>query len=464
MVMGNGIKVVGVDGCEPNSQDSLSRQAYQPSPLAHMNRNRLTLLRPATLLLVPALAFFLAACDTADPAPQNDVVIQGMVTSTGGHAEQPTEGHAVRGATVTAVSIGADGQVQTLPGEVTTDAEGRYTITTTATADPIRLTAETADGFRGATLIEGQAGLATGTVTAAPMNLQSTAGADAFVSARQQYPHVSAADAMLMVSDRTSQAIHDGHATVDAVGHSMAAAVEAETRFAMHADGAAATEAQIDDMRADRRAAYGTFRTQIGAATTADDRHLAIEAFQDAYAESFTGAGLTRTHAAHATAAGAGAGARFSTAGPQGEFGVTYPGRVASGLTMSAAIEDEFQAAGASATTMSGLADARTAFSTSLRGATTQQQMDDAYTTYRQAVRNAIVAETNLPGATVDAAFDATASARTALDTSVAGATDATGIANAYAAYYPAATAAAETALGAEAGFAASSISMLGVH
>lgn len=146
-----------------------------------------------SVLLVVGLA--LMGCDSngGGNGGGNTTTVSGTVTdnnSSGSSSSNVATTKAssqdgVEGATVTAVSVGADGSTQTLEGTATTDASGEFTITVEGegASNVIRLNAEGDNGFSSSVIVQvdGQ-----GQVEAQPMTAETAAEANVYVAAKSE--------------------------------------------------------------------------------------------------------------------------------------------------------------------------------------------------------------------------------------------------------------------------------------
>lgn len=401
-----------------------------------------------------SLVGLVSACDSTTAVdPVDEVTVRGTVTDAAGFGEDGTW-QGIEGASVTAYAVGADGQLQPLEGEATTDADGRYTLTTAYTERPIRIEAVSADDAdeRFATVIE-SGGATNGTVDAAPMTAQSTVQADVYDRLLATDSDASIADVHALVGEGAATSVASGATTVDNLATAVQSGVEAERAFAMSEAGGGISAGAADDARTARDRAYTDFRTQAATATTPEARRDAEDAFVDAYVRGYEASGLTPMQQAHASATGAAATTRFAgTTDADAGFATAHRGRSLAALSTSYGIEDEFRTAGATDESLGALEQARTAHHDALRGATTDQQFADANRAYQDAVSTGLATHGGFTAAQIDDAFAATTAARGDLDTGVAGAADAAGVAESYGAYYPAAADAAHTSLGGAAG------------
>jgi hypothetical protein len=416
--------------------------------------------RLPALALTFGLLLLTAACDTADLEPFGQVTVQGTVSESLDYSSEP-EG--VSDAEVSAYAFNADGSLQALGSTVTTDAQGRYTLTVQGTDRPVRIQAtaagETEAGY--ATTIEA-GGARGGTVRAAPMTSESRAQAHVHAQAIVNSPQFSVADALALVSGHTAASIDGGATTLEHVAASARSALDAETAWMAHAQGGNLGASAAEQARLARIDAYADFRTAIHAAANENQRREAVEAFYLDYNRAYAGAGASELQQAHAASVAARASQRFvGTADATGRFSTTLRANLRAALAAAHAVEEEFRASGASQTRLNALAQARTDYMAARGAATSAQHVIEANVAYRNAVRAELAAESGLSTAQIDAAFAATLAARAALDTAVQGAAHAQAVADAHATFFPAAVEAAQASLGMEQSFGANIVGTL---
>lgn len=407
----------------------------------------------AALAALLVAGLFASGCDAVAPA---EVTIQGSVTTQVAH---DTDGAPVEDATVRSREVRNDGTQRPMEGEATTDAQGRYTLVTETTATPVILEA-TWGNQRAAVAIEAGAATAS-TLHAPPMTGETTAQADVFVEARARSARVTVADAAAHVGARAAAAIRQGTTTAAQVGSAVAASAEAEARVALHADGGGMTQAALEAVQRHRANAYTQLRAQMRAATTVEARRAAVQAFLEAYAAAYAAAGVAVRQQAQIALAAAAAAQRFAGAHAAAAFATYQRAELFAALKLARAVEAEFQAAGATQARLQALAQARAALLAAMHAATTAQARAAALAEYRATVRTHFIEQTGRPASEIDAAFAATAAARTALNAAVLGAATGEAVANAYVTYFAAARQAAEGELIAAARWSARAIVLL---
>lgn len=408
-------------------------------------------------------------CDstTNDPDPEpGAATYTGQVTSDEGYASRgatrssASNAGPVEGAVVTAFAVTADGQLRPLQGRATTNAEGRFSLETDGTTGAVVLAAEKAD-FESSALIE--SGVASsGTVTVPPMNEESHAEAEVYIGTRAASPEVQVADVVAYVSARTAADLEAGTTTTTAVAAAVAAAVEAEAAFLQTEEGGDASEAEVSQAEERRSRGYATFRASITSATTAEARTNAVQAFEEAYAQAYAEGDVTASQQAEASQAGARAAVRFSGSS-SASFGTVQQARLNAALATALAVEEEFEAAGASSGRLSALAQARASFVAAIRAAASAEAIAQAEAAYVSTVRTELAAEADVSTVALTSAEATTAVAETALDASVQTAASAQAVAEAYATFFVAARTAVEAALGADAALAVKVVTLLSV-
>lgn len=420
----------------------------------NFHRTYLFALSLGLLMLVGA-----TGCDSSDPDPTSDeVTINGRVTSDAGYDSEDEARAAgpVEGATVTAVAVDASGQTSPLQGSATTDADGEFSLETDGTSNVVVVMAE-AEGFRSSALVE--AGAATdGAVTAPPMTAESHAEAEVYVEARSRSQQVHVADAVAHVTARTAAEIESDAATTADVAAALAAAVEAEAHYLRHDDGGDASAEEVEESREYRRTRFATFRASVASATSAAARAAAVRAFEEAYANAYAESGLTMSHQAEASQAGARAAVQFSGSS---EFATTQQARLYAALATALAAEQAFEANGAASTRLDALAEARADLVAAIRAATSASAVAAAQVEYVTNVRTELAAEADLSATVIESAFAAMSAAETTLDASVEAASSAEAVAEAYVAYFGDAREVVEELLGADAALAVQVIVLL---
>lgn len=423
---------------------------------AHRNPSR-------TLVVLVTLLFVAVGCDSNDPdiSATGDATFTGRVTSDEGYVTGSANRSAagpVRGAVVTAAAVSANGQTRLLQGQATTDAEGRFSLDADGSAGVVVLMAEQAD-FRSSVLIEA-GGAASGSVMAPPMTAESHAEADVYVAARTRSQRVKPADAVAYVSARTAAEIESGATSASDVAASVAAAAEAEAAYLRTDEGGETSGNTVEEGQAERTRGYASFRTRITSAMSVEARTAAVQAFEDAYARAYAEAGVTASHQAQASRAGARAAVTFSGSS-DARFATQQQARLYAALATAFAVEEEFRAAGAASSRVSALAQARAALAASIRAAATAEALAQAEAAYEAAVRTELTAEADVSAAALASADTATTAANATLDASVQAAATAEAVAQAYATFFASARTAAETVLGTDAAFAVKVVALL---
>lgn len=432
--------------------------------LSTINLNRLHSGRFSGSLLL-ALFFVLmvaiSGCDSSDSS-SDEVTFEGRVIQSADRGGDNGEG--VADARVTAWVYSGSG-LQALPGEATTNAEGHFTLTTSGTAASVVLRAET-DDMEASALVEPNVAVS-GTVRVPPMTRKSTMQAEAYADARSSSNQVHAFDAIVYVDATTAAALEGGTTDIENVGDAVAASVDAEVAYATHAQGGGATDAQVQATLTTRTSAASQYRAALVAATTASARAQARAAFEEAYVTAYSQADLSYSAQAQAALTNARAAARFSgELSTESGFAASRQAQVLAAHSVALAVEQEFEAAGASQARLSALAQARASFVAAVRAAASAQAIAEAYASYRTAVSVELAGETALNTSVIQAAFAATTTARAALEGSVTAAVNVQVIAGAFVTFFTTVREATEVSfgLGVEGAWAARVVALLSVH
>ena len=390
-----------------------------------------------SLLVAALLAAPLAGCDST--GADDEITIRGRVTddATSGAVSGP-----IAGATVAVAEVETDGDLTALEGEVTTDADGAFTLNTSGTERVVLVTA-TQGTFRTRSLIE-EDGATTGTVSAPTLTAETDAEAAVYLAGRPTDARATVADVAFYVTREVAGRINGGADTATDVALAIEAALEAEAEYADRR-GAGGDRSDAVDLRNE---AYGTFRAAVFAASTTTAGAAARLAFEQDYAGALADAGASADAQAGAGLAASRATARFSSDLSSGTaFDLVRQARLQAALAGALSVEAAFSEAGAS-TRLSALADAREQLVTDLASALTAGAILDAETAYRAAVRAELAAETGLPAGDLEDAEAATSTALAAMEASIATATSAEFVGEAVATFHSAARAAVTAALG----------------
>lgn len=244
-------------------------------------------------LVVPALLLlFTAACGESNG------------TSTGTIRGQMTDGNApafapVSGAAMTAFKVEANGSLTALSDTVTTDVDGRYELTVTfegSSISDVIVQGDTngdasadASAIVSATLTDG------GTVTAPPIDGETTAESEVFLSA-----HVSgswdasgAANSSAVLRERIDASVAatlDVAADVEECGRAIALGLQA--RAAMMAQ-AGVSSSEVSALLQAELEAQTTLDAALDAAGNGGDVQAAVQAYGEAMIEAWSDAGMS---------------------------------------------------------------------------------------------------------------------------------------------------------------------------
>ncbi len=387
-------------------------------------------------LAVALVASPLAGCDSN--GADDEITIRGRVT------DDPSSGFAlgpIAGATVAAAEVESDGDLTPLEGEVTSDADGAFSLTTAGSERVVLVTAVQGD-FRTRSLIE-EGGATTGTVSAPTLTAETDAEAAVYLAGRPRDSRATVADVAFYVTREVAGRINGGADTASDVALAIDAALEAEAEYA----GRNSAGGDLSDATELRNDAYGAFRTALFAASNTTDGADARVDFETEYAGALTEVGGSTNAQAGAGLAASRAMARFSAdLSSGGAFDLVRQARLYAAIAGALAVESAFSDAGTARLT--ALAEAREQLIADLGAALTAGAILDAEQAYRAAVRTELAAETGLSTGDIEDAEDATAVALAALETSITTATTAELVGEAVSTFHAAARAAIATSLG----------------
>ena len=326
----------------------------------------------------------------------------------------------VEGATVTAVSVGADGTTRALEGEATTDANGEFTITLEGerVSDVIRLNADRDNDFSSSVVVQvdGQ-----NQVDAQPMTAETAAEANVYVEAKGEDEASShdegttAADVALYVNADAAAHINAGQTSAADVAASIASTVEAESQTNANADGGASADAVAET----KTSLYTELQSNLAAASSADARAQAVTEFENGMANLYAEAGGSEESQAESRQTGTSVMIEFSAeASSQAELGLRQQAELLRAEATARAEEALFEAQGATDATLDALVDARQQLTADIRAAGSVDAMVEAHSAYETEVKAQMEstfgvsseviasAETAIQG-TVDALFSA---------------------------------------------------------
>jgi hypothetical protein len=401
-------------------------------------------LRGAATAGILSLALVLGACDTATDSDVDGraVVLEGRVTAADGYGKS---GSSVDGATVTAASVGADGQLAVHTEQTSTNAEGRFELGVTAMSDVLVVSATSANiETRALVDIGAESG---SRVRVMPLTIESTVEADTYVESRESgHSHVTTADVAFQVNTNAAGNVRSGGATTAHLASAIASSVAASYEYALRSGTYA--EAEINGARDRQRAAFARFQQDLHAAANATAEQAALDAFAEAMVEAWSDAGIELSAQAKARAAGVSAVVNLASSLQSAtRFEVRKQAMYLAALAKSLAVEAELQAAGASNTTITALRNARTEMLTSIRAAASASALDSAWAGFRTQAEVGLAASTDLTHAQIEAAHSAITAARSVLDTSLTLAGSAAAVADAYVTFETAASTALTTSL-----------------
>jgi hypothetical protein len=391
-----------------------------------------------------SLALVLGACDTST-APGTDgrpVTLEGRVTTADGYGKS---GSSVEGATVTAASVGANGQLAVHSEEASTNADGQFELGVTAVSDVLVVSATNATTESRALV---DIGAVTGNrVRVMPLTVESTVEADTYVETQENgHSHVTSADVALHVNTNAAANVRSGAATTAHLASAIASSVAASYEYALRTG--AYAEAEVGNARDRQRAAFAQFQQDLYATANASAERAAFDAFAEAMVDAWSDAGIELSAQAKARAAGVSAVVNLATSLQSAtRFEVRKQAMYLAALAKSLAVEAEFQAAGASGATITALREARAQMLADIRAAASANALNNAWAGFRAEAETGLAASTDLTHSQVQSALSAVGTARSALDATLALAASAGAVADAYVTFETAANAALSSSL-----------------
>jgi hypothetical protein len=420
-------------------------------------------LLPAALSVLLIIGLPLMGCDSGGGGAnggEESATVSGRVTDNNASgsnsattaASKASSQDAVEGATVTAVSVEADGTTRPLEGEATTDANGEFTITVRGegASDVVRLNADGDGDFSSGVIVQvdGQ-----GQVEAQPMTAETKAEANVYVESKSEddasshEDGVTAADVAMSVNAEAAADINAGQTSTTDVASAIASSVEAGGQMNGNADGGASAGAVAQT----KTTLYAELQSSLAAATSAEARAQAVTAFENGMANLYVEAGGSEESQAKSRQTSTSVMIEFSAEASSGaELGLRRQAELLRAAATARAEEAIFEAQGASEATLDALVQARQQLKADIRAAGSVSAMVDAHSTYQAEVKTQMesafglsttaitTAETEIQG-TADVLFSALADIGGVLKGAVEAAV------NAYSSFYTNAQAAAKT-------------------
>ncbi len=352
-----------------------------------------------TLAIAGTLAWFATGCDTGTGALSDEeaVTVSGRVTDSENmsesrdKAEQPLQMQSrtgVEGAVVTAVAVHADGTLSELDGEATTDADGEFTLTAEGegATGKVRVFANGDGDFESSAIVSvnGES-----SVDARPMTAESHAEAEIYLKAKAEdgfdsfNEGVSAADVSVLVNPDVAVEVNAGAQSAADLGAAIANAVKAQVAF----NGKSEAGIDMAAVNVEKSETYARLQSDLAAAADAEARTRALEVFEVHYLNVFVEAGAdAQTQAKfHQTGLGMLV-AAGNQANGNAELGLRKQAELILGQATAIAIEAEFEANGASESTLEALAEARAELVADIRAATSVEEILEAKSEYKEKV------------------------------------------------------------------------------
>jgi len=419
-------------------------------------------------LVLLAFALIAIGCDSGGGSEFADSAsISGSVTEDSGYAKAA----AVEGAVVSATSVDANGDVTEHPDTAIVSAEGRYTIQIENPGAYVVLTAE-GEGFSSAVVhfrnreVEAS--------TAAPMNQESAAEADVFMSSRVNasaalrelaYPRIAA-----YVDARVAAALRSGGATARAIAEILVEGQESEDSYVENRDpDGEPDDRPIDDRRARDEEATLNLQAALDAAASVSERREALSDFAEIFATGYSAAGVSTVTSAEAMEAGYAAqvsAAADASVSADVVSALRMRADLFVGIATTVAVRASLVAGDATADALAAFDVASETFLAALAEAESTNDVALAYDAFGEVVDVQVAATLGLDVALVATARAATDTARTALEVAIDAAASGVAIAAAYQTYFTAAQAAASAALSAssKASIGAEVVALMSLH
>ena len=394
------------------------------------------------VVIIPALVFSVAACDSGSDDPSS-FQVNGKVTDDAGYGKALAP---IEGAVVTAATMNANGSLNDLEGEATTDASGAYTLDLEVSEELLVVEAESATYTGGVLVYRGRE---LDKASPMSMNVETTAEADVYAQVRARGESASFVDVIAFV-DKTVAAEIAADADIAAeVAAAIGASEDGEDEYVDREN--IDRKAEKEDERDDReKEAFLALQSSLAAATSASAETAALETFEEALVDAYIDAGFSAETQARARQSSQAAIAHFGTSpslSADGRFALNKRLAVMTALAVSKAVEASFEAAGASATRLAAVAAAGETWVSGTRSASSQTSIDTGFATFSSSIEAELAAEINVTSSAIETAKAAMSAAKTAFDASVSTAIDAASIAQAHIAFYVAAETAVETSL-----------------
>ncbi|MEX0820861.1 MAG: carboxypeptidase-like regulatory domain-containing protein [Rhodothermales bacterium] len=395
--------------------------------------------RFVTLCLSLAL-IGLMGCDSsvdANGGASGSATLTGQVTDESGNGKITAMLAGVEGAVVTAATVSADGSLNQLEGQTTTNAQGRFSLEVQTPGDVVVIVAKDGDfESKAIVYVDGRS-----TVTTMPLTAESHAEADVLVEARRQdeAAAVTMADVAAYVTSEVAGEVHAGSRSAADIASSIRAEVEARTNYVRQEQG----NEEAEEARENHNQAFFALQADLDAAADASARADVVEQFEVALIEAYTSAGVHIATQARARQSGRAALVRMGAP----TFAMEKQAELMASLAMAHAVDASFESEGASNDRLTALADARADLIAAIRAAGSASAIGEAHASYESEVKTELGAEANVDLSVLETAAAAISTSKTALNAAVSAAGSAAAIANAYVQFYASAQSAIEASL-----------------
>jgi heme exporter protein D len=366
----------------------------------------------------------------------------------------------VEGATVTAVSVAADGSTTQLEGEATTSANGSFTLDAEGEGANgiVIVTAESGGDVVGRTVVkvDGRS-----SVQAAPMTGETTAEAAVYLEAEarddsdedgsdgddsdgEDEHGTTTADVAAHVDAELAAEINSGATSSSEVAAAIVSSVRAKQKFMAEAE----TDVEVSAVAEAKESTYLALQSSLAAASSVEARTQAKQVFEEAMADVHAAAGASAEMQAKirqaATTVAIESAAQLSG---NASAELRQKAEILRAVATAKANEARFEAAGASEASVQALADARAQLVADIRanGEASVSAIEDAKATYRSEVESAVEAGLDVSSTAYVSATTAIEAALSTLKSTVTASAEAT--ASAYATFFANAESAAASAL-----------------
>lgn len=356
--------------------------------------------------------------------------INGSVESESSQSKLAAGETATEGTVVTAARVTSNGSIETIQGtETEVDASGRFSLEVDASAvNHVVIVAESSAGetksFISAEIENGQS------YTVKPINAETTAETYVFaeIVAGGSADIVQKSDIELAVQSNAAAAINSSSSAAAEIAAGLSNSAEARTEF--FAEFTADAQSNIEQAFELMAAAQFQYESNLDAATSANEKEAAFDAFVDAKLHAYSEAGLDisttakmlhmQTEVVQNSMSGVSSEIRNSVRASTSLF---------ASLAIESAVNANAQASGVSETTMNAIVDAGVNLRNEIRSSSgASAEIEGAFETYHSDVRAAFESDGSTEATvivTVDAEINAVGGAKLIFENALNGVVDA---------------------------------------